>query len=119
MGSEDPGDRDPLRTCSAGSKGEYTTTPAARPEAGDWTLPIPRLTLELFLRSRDRTLVEHYLGPSDLPLVRRSISEEFEELGWHPTRARDPADRRQAPTAEEIAAKAPPTSSRSSSCWRP
>src|SRR5437879_4208792 len=52
----------------------------ARP--GDWTLPVPRLVLELFLRSRDRTLVEHYLGPSDLPLLRaEGFDEEFETFG--------------------------------------
>ena len=51
-------------------EGEYSFDPDARPAASDWTLPVPRLVLELFLRSRDRTLVEHYLGPSDLPLLR-------------------------------------------------
>jgi hypothetical protein len=89
-------------------EGEYTYDPAARPEAGDWTLPIPRLTLELFLRSRDRTLVEHYLGPSDLPLVR---SEHFDEefAGFGLTSDAGSVIQRidGKATAEEIAAKAP------------
>src|SRR5215471_4001727 len=89
-------------------EGEYTHDPAALPEAGDWTLPIPRLVLELFLRSRDRTLVEHYLGPSDLPLVR---SERFEEefgtfaLTSDAASVIDLIDGKAS--AEEIAAKAP------------
>lgn len=63
-------------------EGDYSFDPQSRPAAGDWTLPVPRLVLELFLRSRDRTLVEHYLGPSDLPLLRaETFEKEFETLG--------------------------------------
>jgi hypothetical protein len=63
-------------------EGEYVFEPGESAPAGDWTLPVPRLVLELFLRSRDRTLVEHYLGPSDLPLLRAgSFDEEFETFG--------------------------------------
>jgi hypothetical protein len=63
-------------------EGEYVFEPGGSAPAGDWTLPVPRLVLELFLRSRDRTLVEHYLGPSDLPLLRAgSFDEEFETFG--------------------------------------
>jgi hypothetical protein len=63
-------------------EGEYVFERGEPAPAGDWTLPLPRLVLELFLRSRDRTLVEHYLGPSDLPLLRAgSFDEEFETFG--------------------------------------
>src|SRR5207253_2077967 len=34
--------------------GKYYYDSEARPQAGDFTLTIPRLVLELFLRSRDR-----------------------------------------------------------------
>jgi hypothetical protein len=63
-------------------EGDYVFEPGARPAPSDWTLPIPRLVLELFLRSRDRTLIVHYLGPSDLPLVRaEDFDREFETFG--------------------------------------
>jgi|GEM_PF-1871854 len=63
-------------------EGEYVSEPGNSAPPGDWTLPVPRLVLELFLRSRDRTLVEHYLGPSDLPLLRADgFDEEFETFG--------------------------------------
>ena len=63
-------------------EGEYVFESGDRPSASDWTLPIPRLVLELFLRSRDRTLIVHYLGPSDLPLVRaEDFDREFETFG--------------------------------------
>src|SRR5207247_3638743 len=63
-------------------EGEYAYDAGARPSEGDWALPIPRLVLELFLRSRDRTLVEHYLGPTDLPLLRAPDFEaEFGTFG--------------------------------------
>ena len=55
--------------------GSYTFDSAARPLAQELRLPIPRLLLELFLRSRDRNLIDHQLGASDVPLVR---SENFE-----------------------------------------
>jgi uncharacterized protein DUF4388 len=63
-------------------EGDYVFEAGDRPAPSDWTLPVPRLVLELFLRSRDRTLVEHYLGPSDLPLVRaEDFDREFETFG--------------------------------------
>jgi hypothetical protein len=63
-------------------EGEYVLEPGTIAPPGDWNLPVPRLVLELFLRSRDRTLVEHYLGPSDLPLLRaEGFEEEFETFG--------------------------------------
>ena len=89
-------------------EGKYEYDRQARAASGDWTLSIPRLLLELFLRSRDRTLVEHYLGPSDLPLLRaEGFDEAFETFGLT-------ADARSVvrlidgrATAEEIAARAP------------
>jgi septal ring-binding cell division protein DamX len=63
-------------------EGEYVREPAVPAPPGDWTLPLPRLVLELFLRSRDRTLVEHALGAPDLPLVKAGgFDEEFETYG--------------------------------------
>ena len=63
-------------------EGDYAFEAGDRPAPSDWTLPIPRLVLELFLRCRDRTLIEHYLGPTDLPLVRaEDFDREFETFG--------------------------------------
>ena len=63
-------------------EGEYVREPRVSAPPGDWTLPLPRLVLELFLRSRDRTLVEHALGAPDLPLVKvGGFDEEFETYG--------------------------------------
>ncbi len=56
-------------------EGTYEYAAEAGPSSPGSGFPIPRLLLELFLRSRDRTLVEHYLGPSDLPLLR---AEDFD-----------------------------------------
>ncbi|HTD53326.1 MAG TPA: hypothetical protein VK780_09895, partial [Thermoanaerobaculia bacterium] len=54
----------------------------ARPERQEFVLPIPRLVLELFLRSRDRNLVDHQLGPTDVPLRRSdNFDEEFSTFG--------------------------------------
>jgi len=45
-------------------------------------LPIPRLVLELFLRSRDRSLVLKHLGGADVPLARApSFDAEFATFG--------------------------------------
>src|SRR6266508_858850 len=89
-------------------EGEYSFDPDTRPAAGDWTLPVPRLVLELFLRSRDRTLVEHYLGPSDLPLLRAdSFDEEFETFGLTPDAVAVVALIDGRASAEEIAERAP------------
>jgi hypothetical protein len=63
-------------------EGEYEYDSTSSPVPEDWRLPVPRLVLELFLRSRDRTLIEHYLGPADLPLLRSGrFEEEFETFG--------------------------------------
>ena len=63
-------------------EGEYVREPTVAAPPGDWSLPLPRLVLELFLRSRDRSLVEHALGASDLPLLKTGgFEEEFETFG--------------------------------------
>jgi hypothetical protein len=59
----------------AWNDGRYIAEPDTRSVSGDFRLPIPRLLLELFLRSRDRALVDHQLGNPDAPLAR---SEDFD-----------------------------------------
>ena len=62
--------------------GRYYFDADARPAAGEFTVAIPRLLLELFLRSRDRNLVEHQLGASDTALVRSpDFDREFATFG--------------------------------------
>jgi septal ring-binding cell division protein DamX len=62
--------------------GRYVFDETARPARGDFILTVPRLILELFLRSRDRNLIEHQLGPVDEPLVRSAaFDEEFATFG--------------------------------------
>ena len=63
-------------------EGRYEFDRDARPKPGETQVAIPRLLLELFLRSRDRALIEHSLGPSDVPLVRgENFDGEFEGFG--------------------------------------
>ncbi|MEP6802253.1 MAG: DUF4388 domain-containing protein [Acidobacteriota bacterium] len=62
--------------------GKYHFDAEARPAAGEFTVAIPRLLLELFLRSRDRNLIEHQLGSSDATLVRtEDFDREFATFG--------------------------------------
>ncbi len=62
--------------------GKYYLDSDARPAAGEFTVAIPRLLLELFLRSRDRNLIEHQLGRSDATLVRTDdFDTEFATFG--------------------------------------
>lgn len=62
--------------------GRYAFDATARPTAGEFALTVPRLLLELFLRSRDRNLIEHQLGPADVPLERAGdFDEEFATFG--------------------------------------
>jgi hypothetical protein len=62
--------------------GSYRFEAAAAPHAGEFRLPIPRLLLELFLRSRDRNLVDHQLGAPDQTLVRgERFDQEFSSFG--------------------------------------
>jgi uncharacterized protein DUF4388 len=62
--------------------GTYSFDAQARPVRSDFVLSVPRLLLELFLRSRDRNLIEHQLGPTDVPLQRSSAFEdEFASFG--------------------------------------
>jgi hypothetical protein len=63
-------------------EGDYTLFRSPAREAGEFRLTIPRLVLELFLRSRDRGLVLHHLGGADVPLVKDSRFEsEFATFG--------------------------------------
>jgi hypothetical protein len=51
-------------------EGDYVFDSEEQTAVGEFRLTVPRLVLELFLRSRDRALVLHYLGGADVPLVR-------------------------------------------------
>jgi hypothetical protein len=63
-------------------EGDYVFDRGAHAEAGEFRLTVPRLILELFLRSRDRGLVLHYLGGADVPLARAAHFEsEFAAFG--------------------------------------
>ncbi len=63
-------------------EGDYSFFRTTLREPGEFRLTIPRLILELFLRSRDRGLVLHYLGGADAPLVRSpSFDSEFATFG--------------------------------------
>ena len=63
-------------------EGDYTYFRTTLREPGEFRLTIPRLILELFLRSRDRGLVLHYLGGADVPLVRSAnFDAEFATFG--------------------------------------
>jgi hypothetical protein len=63
-------------------EGDYVFDRQARPEPGEFRLTVPRLVLELFLRSRDRGLVLHYLGGADVPLARAArFDSEFAAFG--------------------------------------
>jgi hypothetical protein len=63
-------------------EGDYVFDRGAHVEAGEFRLTVPRLILELFLRSRDRGLILHYLGGADVPLARASHFEsEFAAFG--------------------------------------
>ena len=62
--------------------GKYLYDAEARPARTDFGLAVPRLLLELFLRSRDRHLVDHQLGPTDVALVRAErFDDEFATFG--------------------------------------
>jgi hypothetical protein len=62
--------------------GRYRFEAAAAAHSGEFRLPIPRLLLELFLRSRDRNLVDHQLGAPDQTLVRgERFDQEFSSFG--------------------------------------
>ncbi|MGE5277017.1 MAG: DUF4388 domain-containing protein [Acidobacteriota bacterium] len=66
----------------AWNDGRYRFDPLTRPAGGDFRLPVPRLLLELFLRSRDRNLVDHQLGPPDQTLVQSErFDAEFPSFG--------------------------------------
>ena len=63
-------------------EGDYSFFRKGTREAGEFRLTIPRLILELFLRSRDRGLVLHHLGGADVPLARDArFDAEFATFG--------------------------------------
>ena len=63
-------------------EGDYWFFRTGAQDAGEFRLTIPRLILELFLRSRDRNLVLHYLGGADVPLARATAFDaEFPSFG--------------------------------------
>jgi hypothetical protein len=60
----------------------YVTSGGGDSDSAEPRLPIPRLILELFLRSRDRSLVLKYLGGADVPLARAAnFDAEFATFG--------------------------------------
>lgn len=62
--------------------GKYLYDGEARPMRGEFSLAVPRLVLELFLRSRDQHLVDHQLGAVDVPLRQsESFDREFATFG--------------------------------------
>jgi hypothetical protein len=91
-------------------EGEYwffRTTEAER-EKAEPRLPIPRLVLELFLRSRDRGLVLKYLGGADVPLARAAnFDTEFGTFGLTADAESVVRLIDGTATAEEIASEAP------------
>jgi Domain of unknown function (DUF4388) len=58
-------------------EGDYVFNGAERPEVPEEEaiLSTPHVILELFLRSRDRALVMHYLGATDVPIAK---TDEFD-----------------------------------------
>ena len=89
-------------------EGDYWFFRTGAQDASEFRLTIPRLVLELFLRSRDRNLILHYLGGADVPLARAAAFDaEFPSFGLT-------ADAESVVqlidgerTAEEIASEAP------------
>src|SRR5439155_9495140 len=89
-------------------EGQYEFDLRAIAPREEFLLPIPRLLLELFLRSRDRSLIEHALGPSDVPLVRvDNFDGEFEGFGLTADAGTVVAMIDGKATAEEISEKTP------------
>jgi uncharacterized protein DUF4388 len=88
-------------------EGTYEFDAGALPSSPGPAVPIPRLLLELFLRSRDRTLIEHYLGPPDLPLLCvEDFDAAFETFGLTADAGSVVRLIDGRATAEEIAARA-------------
>jgi hypothetical protein len=91
-------------------EGEYVFVRTSEPprETTEPRLPIPRLVLELFLRSRDRSLVLKYLGGADVPLARApSFDAEFSTFGLTADAESVVRLIDGTSSAEEIAAEAP------------
>jgi len=92
----------------AWNDGKYYFDADARPAPGDFNLAIPRLLLELFLRSRDRHFVDHQLGHTNVPLVRSDeFDREFTTFGLTADAESVARLIDGTATADEIAATAP------------
>jgi hypothetical protein len=90
-------------------EGSYAFDSSARPEAGDLTVGIHRLILELFLRSRDRAFVHHALPAVDAPLQRAAdFEEKFGTLGLTQDALAVAAAIDGRSTAAEISRRTPP-----------
>ena len=77
-------------------------------QESEFRLTVPRLVLELFLRSRDRNLVLHYVGGVDVPLARsRNFEVEFPTFGLTSDAESVVRLIDGSSTAAEIAAEAP------------
>jgi Domain of unknown function (DUF4388) len=88
--------------------GKYYFDADARPASGEFNLAIPRLLLELFLRSRDRHFVDHQLGHTNVPLVRSDeFDREFTTFGLTADAESVARLIDGTATADEIAATAP------------
>nr|MDQ6894620.1 DUF4388 domain-containing protein [Acidobacteriota bacterium] len=88
--------------------GKYYFDADARPASAEFNLAIPRLLLELFLRSRDRHFVDHQLGPTNVPLVRSDeFDREFTTFGLTADAESVARLIDGTATADEIAATAP------------
>ncbi|HEY7574669.1 MAG TPA: DUF4388 domain-containing protein, partial [Thermoanaerobaculia bacterium] len=62
--------------------GRYRFDREFSPEPSEFHLPVPRLLLELFLRSRDEDLVRDALGDENMPLQRSpTFEQEFSSFG--------------------------------------
>ena len=89
--------------------GSYAFDSSDRPEAGELTVGIHRLILELFLRSRDRAFVHHALPAVDAPLQRAAdFDEKFGTLGLTPDALTVAAAIDGRSTAAEISRRTPP-----------
>jgi hypothetical protein len=90
-------------------EGSYAFDSSARPEAGELTVGIHRLILEVFLRSRDRAFVHHALPAVDAPLQRAAdFEEKFGTLGLTQDALAVAAAIDGRSTAAEISRRTPP-----------
>ncbi|HEY6066886.1 MAG TPA: DUF4388 domain-containing protein, partial [Thermoanaerobaculia bacterium] len=90
-------------------EGRYSFDPGEIPGAGELSIGIERLLLELFLRSRDREFIHQSLGATDAPLQRaEDFDELFPGLGLTPDALVVVATIDGRATAAEISRRVPP-----------